>query len=105
MRLKTRSGQIVETLETAGRSTPFEHKGWYHIHVALNGRPLPSFQVQKANWERDFREMDELDFWDMVASEAMNHEQVMQAMRTGAKPQGFADFSPEARGMIPRQAL
>lgn len=103
MRLQTRSGQIVETLETAGRSTPFLHRGWYHIHLALNGAPMPSFQIMKDVWERDFREMDESDFWDMIASEAMTHSEIEAATRSGRQPTGFSDFAPQGRGFIPQQ--
>lgn len=108
MRITTRAGTVIENLEAAGRSTPFLHKGYYHIRLAVNGVACPSFLVMKDQFERDCQELREDDFWESMAADAMTHLSVEQARHSkdeNAVPTGFADYSPNGAGRIPERRI
>lgn len=107
MRIVTKSGTIVETLELAGRSSPFLHADekrgsvGYHIKLAVDGRPCPPFWIDKHTFEREFATMDESDFWELRAADAITHLQVQGHGSAGPGSVAFAgDLIPEKGGSI-----
>ena len=50
MTIRTAEGRIVETLEHHGRNTPFRHREYVVLRVAVDGKPYPSWQIPGYVW-------------------------------------------------------
>ena len=107
MRFITKSGTTVETLEVAGHATPFFHADpkrgsmGYHLRLAVDGKPCPPFWIDKHTFEREFATMDESDFWELRAADAVTHLQV--SSHQSAAPGSVAlagNLIPEKGGLI-----
>jgi hypothetical protein len=110
MKFVTKSGTVVETLELAGRSTPFllsDRKNGsvgYHIKLAVDGKPCPPFWIDRNTFEHEIRTMDENDFWELRAADAFTHLQVFEhrgKQSAGPGSVAFAgDLIPDKGGLL-----
>jgi hypothetical protein len=69
--IRTAQGNVVETLEHRGRCTPFAHNGFIVLRVAVDGKPFPSWQIPKYIWDMEAGTMEEPEFWQHIADDAL----------------------------------
>ena len=107
MEFVTKSGTVVETLELAGRSTPFvlsdRRNGsvGYHLKLAVDGKVCPPFWIDRNTFEREFWTMSESDFWELRAADAFTHLQVAESREKATGSVTFAgDLIPERGGLV-----
>ena len=110
MRFVTKSGTVIETLELAGRSTPFilsdRNNGsvGYHLKLAIDGKVCPPFWIDRNTFEREYRTMSDDDFWELRAADAFTHLQVSEyqgQQSAGPGSVAFAgDLIPEKGGLL-----
>lgn len=81
MTILTAQGRLVETLEHRGRNTPFRHREFVVLRVAVDGRPYPSWQIPGAVWDQEAATMDEAEFWQNVADYALTMGDVEAALQ------------------------
>lgn len=72
MTIRTAEGRVVETLEHNGRNTPFRHKEFVVLRVAVDGKPYPSWQIPGNVWDEEAGTMTEQEFWQNIADAALS---------------------------------
>jgi len=77
----TSQGYRVETLIHNGRQTPFQHKDYYVLRVAVNRRPYPAWQIPAFVWQQEVATLDEREFWQNVADAALSMGDVEAQLR------------------------
>lgn len=81
MVITTSQGHRLETLEAHGRSTPFFHRDYVVIRVAVDGRAYDSFQLPASTWQEELATLPEKDFWQNVADAALSMGDMRQLMQ------------------------
>ena len=71
MTIRTAEGRIIETLEHHGRNTPFRHREYVVLRVAVDGKPYPSWQIPGYVWDQEAGTMTESEFWSNIADYAL----------------------------------
>jgi hypothetical protein len=79
--IRTAQGNVVETLEYRGRTTPFRHGEFVVLRVAVDGRPYPSWQIPSMTWDQEAGTMDADSFWQNVADYALTMGDVNAALQ------------------------
>jgi hypothetical protein len=69
--IRTANNQVVETLQHHGRNTPFRHREFVVLRVAVDGKPYPSWQIPGYIWDQEAGTMTEPEFWQNVADYAL----------------------------------
>ena len=81
MTIRTAQGRLVETLEHHGRGTPFRHREYVVLRVAVDGKPYPSWQIPGYVWDQEAGTMTEGEFWQNVADYALTMGDVEAALQ------------------------